>query len=432
MCQVEEDKLLFERLMNLLSFTGQWNFAFIEAPDLDEVRERFLDRATTFVELGERTFRANNPWHASMWLLRRCMLLADENFMPEQRRLLAAELGLSDLGITVSIFRGQGNPDWCFEPAASRFKRLNPRGRVDHFTHSTDIFCRGIEIAISTLVDDVQLDRLPLLAVAQHYGLPTELLDFTIDPFIAVYFAMRQSATDGTAVVYSLPMQNLLQSGLEIALPPAFARRMYLQKGIFIRVSEPMQCPLRDQCVRIIFPPHPDYEVLKPHTTPNSALGVFPSNPKINRLRNLSRTLALQFPQEDIGALEPLIRDIVQRTRITKAIRREGEVTTAWLAFAETMLTDLALFRNDGVFNIAFDVLDVVARNNIDILNMIARRLNALGVRGNTLEAEIMVWASTREQNRRGGMALPQSMIELLDEEPFLQFLQESFGVTVR
>jgi hypothetical protein len=87
-------------------------------------------------------------------------------------------------------------------------------------------------------------------AIGQHYGIPSELIDFTTDPNVATYFACLNSnpEADDTASVFGIFYERALQNGLEVILPPPYAERIYLQRGLFLRSSG----PLDRQALRIV------------------------------------------------------------------------------------------------------------------------------------------------------------------------------------
>ena len=135
------------------------------------------------------------------------------------------------------IFRGQGksHTEWPLVPKALR----GPYTGGDHY-EAMDRFRRECPLAgfepQTSLAD---------LAVAQHYGLATYLLDWTTNPLVALFFACFEQP-DSEGVVFVMNKQESVSeeeeserdkwkeiSGLKLYNPPLVDERMARQKGLF-------------------------------------------------------------------------------------------------------------------------------------------------------------------------------------------------------
>lgn len=91
------------------------------------------------------------------------------------------------------VFRGQANATW---PLASSLERmLKPVWEQDSFDfkkyedYTIKMFSGKYHLYTSDLIKPVS--KLEILALMQHYGAPTRLVDFTQSPYLALYFAME-------------------------------------------------------------------------------------------------------------------------------------------------------------------------------------------------------------------------------------------------
>ncbi len=108
-------------------------------------------------------------------------------------------------------------------------------------------------------------NELEWLAVAQHHGLPTRLLDWSYNPLIAIYFAI-ESNLDSDGAVYKLSGCSTIQNPEETNpytlkkvyryRPPYISARIQNQAGLFTVHHKPDEAFVHDKLMKITIPGH--------------------------------------------------------------------------------------------------------------------------------------------------------------------------------
>ncbi|HUY14116.1 MAG TPA: FRG domain-containing protein [Terriglobia bacterium] len=100
-----------------------------------------------------------------------------------------------DLEVTIEttwIFRGHKKAAYPLKPSIER----EPRGKDVSWAKLESMVLREFKSKAPMLIapSDVPSEKLGWLALMQHYGVSTRLLDFTFSPYVALYFALRDRA----------------------------------------------------------------------------------------------------------------------------------------------------------------------------------------------------------------------------------------------
>jgi hypothetical protein len=144
------------------------------------------------------------------------------------------------------LFRGHSNIEWKLTPTFDRmFASVRKDKRLQISEELLLLFKRaleGFDIPPETRNSDTML-----LALGQHYGLPTRLLDWTESLYIAAFFAFNRSVLWGShdqqIVIWVLDSSNPIwssQFGVEIIDVPSFGnRRIRNQSGKFTLSKTP-------------------------------------------------------------------------------------------------------------------------------------------------------------------------------------------------
>lgn len=108
-------------------------------------------------------------------------------------------------GIDHVLFRGHQDSRWSLTP---RIARLNLRLRFEDFRLNAErsILEEFERLAAPHLAARGITTKWDLLALAQHQGLPTRLLDWSTNPLVALWFAVEKPALEGSsAAVWAFP-----------------------------------------------------------------------------------------------------------------------------------------------------------------------------------------------------------------------------------
>lgn len=109
---------------------------------------------------------------------------------------------IQSFGKSVMIYRGVSSSQYKLIPKIGRYKHNRKITRADNEKKMLAIF----KERSANLLDFKPENDFEWLAIAQHHGLPTRLLDWSRNPLVAAYFAARENPhMDSIIYAYANP-----------------------------------------------------------------------------------------------------------------------------------------------------------------------------------------------------------------------------------
>lgn len=150
-------------------------------------------------------------------------------------------------------FRGHADAAWPLYSSLSRYLKeygIDPRAWADQEERIVRIFRRKGHLYLDKVPG--KEDDFQWLALMQHHGAPTRLLDFTWSPFVAAFFALERATTDAAVWAVFIPAiwrrkrrfpqhdRALEPHEISLRAPGAF-NEFYLRNDVpFVSSGEPM------------------------------------------------------------------------------------------------------------------------------------------------------------------------------------------------
>jgi len=159
------------------------------------------------------------------------------------------------------IYRGVRKKRYALKPKIGRV--LFPPGT--NREREEDLMLEWFEERATPYFDFNLRDKWELIAVAQHHGLPTRLLDWTRNPLVAAFFAVEKDYK-GDSAIYVLKGYDIISANERMYTsplkckevvkyaPPHITDRIVAQGGIFTIHPEPEIAFSSDSVDKLIIP----------------------------------------------------------------------------------------------------------------------------------------------------------------------------------
>jgi hypothetical protein len=154
----------------------------------------------------------------------------------------------------IEFIDARAHTRWVFRGSASRSHRFVPSVGRKADTYSPlneERLFRAFQRSADTMVGTRPMSDWDWLAVAQHHGLPTRLLDWSTNPLVACFFAVASLPMGEDAVVhaYSIPDDDIIDpkknkdpfsiDRVMFLLPSKSVSRIVNQRGLFSVHNQP-------------------------------------------------------------------------------------------------------------------------------------------------------------------------------------------------
>jgi hypothetical protein len=107
------------------------------------------------------------------------------------------------------LFRGHDDAGYPLQSTLDRKGGRNKRRAEDFLLRE---FRRRMHLYLPS--ENIPMSDLVTLALMQHYGVPTRLLDVTRSPYVALYFAVRDALKDADAAVWVFDINNIRNTSI--------------------------------------------------------------------------------------------------------------------------------------------------------------------------------------------------------------------------